>query len=87
MREHRRPYKLDLSEEDLATIAFVGARYAWAEALAGLDSGQNELTEPEAWCIRDAIESDTVGGHSPFPMLDPQSRLYEKLAAFWTSIV
>ena len=87
MREHRRPYKLVLSEEDLATIVFVGTRYGWSEALAGLEAGENELTESEAWCIRDAFESDTVGGHWPFPMLDPQSHLYVKLATFWATIV
>ena len=51
MREHRRPYKLVLSEEDLATIVFVGTRYGWSEALAGLEAGENELTESEAYVL------------------------------------
>lgn len=78
---------LELTEADVRDIAFVGARYAWAEALLGLEVGQNELAEPEAWRIKDAIESDMEGGHAAFPMLDPQSRLYEKLQRFWSSIV
>lgn len=80
-------YVLELTDADVRDIAFVGARYAWAEALLGLEVGQNELTEPEAWRIKEAIESDMEGGHAAFPMLDPCSDLYEKLQRFWGSIV
>lgn len=80
-------YVLTLTEADVEAIAFVGFRYAWSDALSGLDAGENQLTEPEAWRIAEAFASDTEGGHSPFPMLDPQSTLCEKLTAFWNSIV
>ena len=80
-------YTLTLTESDLNTIAFVGARYAWADALSGLDVGENPLTEPEAWEIGEAFEADTEGGHAPFPMLDPYSELYDKLTALWEGIV
>ena len=81
------PYKLFLSREDVETIAFVGGRYAWSEALLALEAGRNELTEPEAWGIAEAFDSDAEGGHSMFPMLDPRSALAEKLAAFRNSII
>lgn len=80
-------YRLSLTDADLRTIAFVGSRYAWSEALLALEAGQNELTESEAWCIAEAFDSDAEGGHSMFPMLDPRSALAEKLAAFRNSIV
>lgn len=80
-------YVLTLTEEDVGTIAFVGTRYAWSEALLGLEAGDNKLAEQEAWTIKDAFESDTEGGHSLFPMLDPRSPLAERLTAFWEAIV
>ena len=80
-------YHLELNEADVRTIAFVGARYAWSEALLALDVGRNELDEVDAWRIKDAIESDMVGGHSAFPMLDSRSELYRKLDGFWRGIV
>lgn len=80
-------YILELTEADVRDIAFVGPRYFWSEALLSFDAGQNDLSEPEAWLLKDAIENDMMGGHSPFPMLDPHSRLYEKLQGFWSSIV
>jgi hypothetical protein len=72
-------YRLTLTEQEIETIAFVGNRYCWAEALAGLDVGENILAEHEAWRIVDAFDADTEGGHSYFPMLDPRSALADKL--------
>ncbi len=83
----RHRYYLTLTEADIQTIAFVGDRYAWSDSILALEVGVNELTEAEAWTIRDAIEADMEGGHSPFPMLDHRSHLCEKLTAFWSSIV
>ncbi len=80
-------HRLVLTEADVGTIAFVGDRYSWSAALLALDVGENELTEPEAWRIKEAFESDMEGGHSPFPMLDERSELYGKLVAFWDRIV
>lgn len=62
-------YKLTLTANDVTTIAFVGDRYCWSEALSDLEEGENTLTEAEAWEIQDSIEADTDGGHSPYPML------------------
>lgn len=83
----RHRYCLTLTEADIQTIAFVGNCYAWSDSIRALEVGVNELTEAEAWTIRDAIEADMEGGHSPFPMLDHRSHLCEKLTAFWSSIV
>jgi hypothetical protein len=80
-------YRIALSQEDVETIAFVGFRYCWSDALSALEPGENELTEPEAWSIKEAIDRDTEGGHLPLPMLDPRSALYKRLFAFWNSIV
>ena len=80
-------YQLVLSVQDLDTIAFVGDRYSWSAALRALDVGDNELSEPDAWRIKEAFESDMEGGHSPFPMLDEHSELHAKLLAFWDRIV
>ena len=86
-------YRIELSPTDLHTIAFVGGRYAWSEALCALafedDDGTAtlELAEHEAWELSAAFESDTEGGHSYFPMLDSHSDLAYKLAEFVQSIV
>ena len=80
-------YLLTLTEDDVRSIAFVGGRYAWSNALQQLEAGENHLEEPEAWHIAEAFEADTEGGHEPFPMLDHRSDLASKLTAFWASIV
>lgn len=80
-------YKLNLTHDDIQTIAFVGHRYCWSEALWHLDDGEHDISELEAWAIREAFEADTEGGHSPFPMLDPRSELADKLYRLWDSIV
>ena len=81
------PYQLPLTTEEVDTIAFVGSRYAWSDALRTLEAGDNQLSEAEAWDIAEAFAADTEGGHSPFPMLDPRSDLAGKLTKFWASIV
>lgn len=82
-----RPYRLTLTAGDVETIAFVGWRYCWSSVLCRLvDEGENQLTEPEAWAIREACEADTEGGHSYFPML-ADCELRDKLHAFLESIV
>ena len=80
-------YSLALTTEDVNTINFVGVRYGWSDSLLGYDIGEHELTESEAWAIRDAIESDMEGGHDAFPMLDSESDLATKLADLCEQIV
>lgn len=80
-------YKLVLTEEDLNTIAFCSNSYSWAYALYPYELGENNIPEHEAWEIKDAFEEDMKGGHSIFPMLNPNSDLYNKLIEFYNSIV
>ena len=80
-------YQLTLAADEVGSIAFVGSRYAWSDALRSLEVGDNQLTEAEAWGMAEAFAADTEGGHSPFPMLDPRSDLAAKLTAFWAAIV
>ncbi len=76
-------YRLYLTEDDMVTIHFVGGRYAWSDVLMSLDVGSNSISEASAHEIRDAIDEDMEGGHDAFPMLDPHSRLAEKLTKFY----
>lgn len=80
-------YTLALTEDDVRSIAFVASRYSWSDALRALEAGEHVIAEHEAWRIAEAFAQDTEGGHEPFPMLDPRSPLYERLIAFWNSIV
>mgnify|MGYP003676230746 CR=1 FL=1 len=81
------PYRINLTAEDVLTIAFVGARYAWSEVLIDLGEGEHELGEAEAWRIAEAFDADTEGGHAMFPLLAPDSELFAKLLAFREGIV
>lgn len=83
-------YTLEIDPEGAKAILFVGFRYAWADKLQalGLDTeGIHTMRESVAWELAEAFESDTIGGHSPFPMLSPNSTLYENLSRLWESIV
>jgi hypothetical protein len=80
-------YTLNITESDFDTILFVGGRYDWSDACRNLLSvGENNVSEVDAWDLRDAFEGDCEGGHSPFPMLAP-GELRDKLISFWDSIV
>lgn len=73
-------YTLELSYEDLLTIQFVGNRCDWSSALLKLcKTGANNIRESQAWELKEAFEADTDGGHRMFPLLNPDSDLYEKL--------
>ena len=78
-----RPYSLPLTQDDVDTIAFVGNRYCWSEALSILTVGENRLPEYRAWEIKEAIEEDDAF----CPMLDPRSDLASKIQAFIEAIV
>ena len=83
-------YTLTLTQADIDAIGMVGSRYFWSEALEdvfGMDPGTQDIAESHAWTLARAFELDTVGNHSPFPMLSPRSELYEKLTKFWEEIV
>ena len=80
-------YLLTLTEQDIATIAFVGGRYGWSDALRTLEAGDNVLTESEAWAIRDGIEEDMIGAHNAYPMLHSDSTLLDKLHTLYQSII
>ena len=83
MRDHGN----GLPEQDISIIAFVGNRYCWSTAMLGLLVGVNELTEPEAWALNEAIDADADGNHQILPMLDHDSELAAKILAFCESIV
>lgn len=83
-------YTLEIDASGASAIQFVGGRYAWADRLLALgyaSEGTHTLQEWEAWELAEAFESDTEGGHSPFPVLSPHCTLYENLSRLWESIV
>ena len=80
-------YKLELTSDDFRAIEFASGRYSWSNALSWLDIGENDIAESEAWNIVSAFEEDCEGGHLPFPLLNPESELYEKLQSFWDGVV
>ena len=81
-------YILELTEDDFRTINFVGYRYSWSKTLQdNTRVGINKIPEHIAWNIKDEFEADTEGGHSFFPMLDPNCTLAEKLFKFMDEIV
>ncbi len=81
------PYSITLTAEDVQTIQFVGHRYGWSHSLRGMETGTNEISEADAWEIREGILEDTEGGHSLFPMLDHHSDLASNLLDLLDSIV
>ncbi len=91
-------YMIPLTADDWSAIRFAGNRYGWSDVLLRHATEETEpeeangfalygLTEPHAWEWRDAVEADMEGGHSAFPLLDPASDLYAKLAATFGEII
>ena len=80
-------YTLDLTQDDLDTISFVGNRYSWSLSITHLEKGKNSIGESQAWEIKNAIEEDMIGGHDAYPMLETHSELYNKLNKLYMEIV
>jgi len=77
-------YTLNLTYDEYETIAFIGGRYSWSEALMRhCGPGANHIPEHIAWKIGEAIEEDD----GLLPLLDVDSDLYRKVITFWQSIV
>ena len=72
-------YVLELTEDEAATISWVGGRYGWSDALSEYGEGAHMIAEGDAREIIEGIESDMEGGHDAFPMLDVGSDLADKL--------
>ena len=73
-------YVLELTEDEAATIARVGGRYGWSDALSEYGEGAHMIAEGDAREIIEGIESDMEGGHDAFPMLDFGTRVGSDLA-------
>lgn len=79
-------YILELTEDDMEVISFVGNRYSWSQALCRMEAGEHDLTESEAWNLVAQFEEDGEGNHGLFPMLDRSCDLYGKLTEFMEDI-
>jgi len=87
---HKIPaYVLEITDQDIKTIKFVGHRYSWSDILLDyivvncFEHLQIEMTEAEAHDWKQAIEEED----SLFTLLDNQSELYSNLVKLWQSIV
>jgi hypothetical protein len=86
-------YTLKLTRKETDSVDFVGHRYSWSNALQDFlsydDDGEPEtleMSERDAWALKEAFNEDTYGGHSMFPMLGP-STLRDKLVEFYDSVI
>jgi len=76
-------YRLQLTPSELRAVEFARGRYTWPDMLAAhaSEDGLVAFTEPEMWQWCDDVDSDTEGGHSPFPLAAPA--FAEKLQRFY----
>lgn len=75
-------YRLKLTPGELEAVRAARGRYAWADMLAthAAEDGSVGFSESEMRAWTDDVDSDTSGGHSPFPMAP--SGLVDKLQRF-----
>lgn len=80
-------YRINLTPDELRTVEFASGRYAWPDMLSAHvdENGSVGFTESEMWQWADDVDSDTQGGHSPFPLASPD--FAEKLQNFYDSRV
>lgn len=76
-------YRLQLTPSELSAVEFARGRYSWPDMLSAhaTEGGLVAFTEPEMWQWTDDVDSDTAGGHSPFPLAS--GALAEKLQRFY----
>jgi len=78
----RKVYRLELSNDEVQALQFIGKRYEWSEyLLACLEGNVVMMTEREAWNWRDDVDSDD----SPFPMASPS--FAQKLSDFYWEVI
>lgn len=81
-------YTFNMTREAIATLQHVGGRYGWSDEWPfAYEVGEDTCEEHEIWEWADAVEADTEGGHSPFPMLDTSSDFGQAVLALYESIV
>jgi len=76
-------YRIKLTPSELRAVEFARGRYEWPDMLAvhAAENGLVAFTESEMWQWTDDVDSDTAGGHSPFPLAS--SAFAEKLQRFY----
>lgn len=76
-------YRLQLTPSELRAVEFARGRYSWPDMLAthATEGGLVAFTEPQMWQWADDVDSDTEGGHSPFPLA--AGALADKLQRFY----
>lgn len=76
-------YRLQLTASEMRAVEFARGRYAWPDMLADhvTEGGLVAFTEPQMWQWTDDVDSDTEGGHSPFPLA--AGAFAEKLQRFY----
>ncbi len=84
-------YTIQLDNNSINAINFVGYRYMWSDILSTYEptvnddgSMQIELSEADAFILHDAILNDDSGF---LPCLSPNSLLYQELYNFINSVV
>lgn len=72
---------LDITNQDLDTICWVGDRYCWSAVLGKhfFEEGTQELTVEDATEIVEEFKADMEGGHQAFPCLQKGSALHRKI--------
>lgn len=77
-------YTIELTEDDMKAIRFIGYRYEWSNwCRNNLEVGINDLREHMAWEFVDAVNADDC----LYPMLDTNSRLFDKLNTLYNEVV
>lgn len=81
------PYRIKLTPSEMRAVEFARGRYAWPDMLAvhTAEDGSIAFTESEMWQWTDDVDSDTEGGHSPFPLA--AEAFADKLQRFYDSRV
>jgi hypothetical protein len=76
-------YRIKLTPSELSAVEFARGRYVWPDMLAAhaAEDGSIAFTESEMWQWTDDVDSDTTGGHSPFPLAS--GAFAEKLQRFY----
>lgn len=77
------PYRIKLTPAEMRAVEFAQGRYSWPDMLSAhaAEDGSIAFTENEMGQWTDDVDSDTEGGHSPFPLA--VGAFAEKLQRFY----
>ena len=75
--------KIEVTEEMVATLDWIGGRYGWADSFPCHEAGMHEVEEHEMWAWKEAVDEED----SLFSCLEMDSDAGRRFLSLYEAII